>query len=122
MHSRYKYITIVYILGSPVVRFIAGMSSTIKQEKWVVKNAQGGLFIRKQLPLKLAWAFSIHKSQVCTLNCYNDNNFYTVGKLFLDIIFFYNGKNGKEPCAEISTKINFQQLSVNNYDYYKFNL
>ena len=33
-------------------------------EKWTVHVRGGGVVTRRQLPLKLAWAMSIHKSQV----------------------------------------------------------
>lgn len=39
----------------------------IKPEKWVVKTPSGQFVSRQQVPLKLAWAFSIHKSQVIQL-------------------------------------------------------
>lgn len=50
--------------GEPVVKFLCGKKYSVKQEKWIVKTANGSTVIRKQIPLRLAWAFSIHKSQV----------------------------------------------------------
>lgn len=52
------------ILGSPCVQFKCGNTVTIKPEKWIVKTPTGQFISRQQVPLKLAWAFSIHKSQV----------------------------------------------------------
>lgn len=55
--------------GLPRVRFLCGATEVLKQERWVFK-AGGGLYhSRQQLPIKLAWAISIHKSQGMTLDC-----------------------------------------------------
>lgn len=50
--------------GLPVVRFASGRVLTIGRERWTI--ASGGRLAaqRLQLPLDLAWAMSVHKSQV----------------------------------------------------------
>ena len=48
---------------------MCGLTKTMGVEKWLVKMAGGVVCMRKQLPLRLAWAISIHKSQVCTCVC-----------------------------------------------------
>ncbi|KDR07846.1 ATP-dependent DNA helicase PIF1 [Zootermopsis nevadensis] len=55
--------------GLPVVRFCSKREVALKPERWVVKTGGGALLSRKQVPLRLAWAFSIHKAQGLTLDC-----------------------------------------------------
>jgi hypothetical protein len=52
--------------GLPIVKFVCGVEETIKPVRWVFKVSGGLMLARKQVPLRLAWAISIHKSQVGT--------------------------------------------------------
>lgn len=58
-----------YVDGCPLVKFKNNREYMAKPEKWIIKMPTGGTVARRQVPLKLAWAFSIHKSQGLTLDC-----------------------------------------------------
>jgi ATP-dependent DNA helicase PIF1 len=55
--------------GFPVVRFASGLEMAVTPEKFLVKMGGGAVAVRRQLPLRLAWAISVHKSQGMTLDC-----------------------------------------------------
>ncbi|XP_043480686.1 ATP-dependent DNA helicase PIF1 [Leptopilina heterotoma] len=62
-------VVIKFLDDYPVIQFRSGGLYHAKMETWGIKTASGGSVQRKQIPCKLAWAFSIHKSQGLTLDC-----------------------------------------------------
>ncbi|XP_052568550.1 ATP-dependent DNA helicase PIF1 [Peromyscus californicus insignis] len=55
--------------GLPQVRFLCGVTEVIHTDRWTIQVTGGQFLSRQQLPLQLAWAMSIHKSQGMSLDC-----------------------------------------------------
>uniref|UniRef100_F6R806 ATP-dependent DNA helicase PIF1 n=1 Tax=Ornithorhynchus anatinus TaxID=9258 RepID=F6R806_ORNAN len=55
--------------GLPQVRFLCGVTEVVHFERWNLQSPGGQPLSRQQLPLRLAWALSIHKSQGMSLDC-----------------------------------------------------
>lgn len=56
------------VMKRPVVAFANGRTREIDDHKWEIKSGGDVLAVREQIPLRLAWAITAHKSQGMTLD------------------------------------------------------
>lgn len=56
--------------GLPIVKLLNGYEVTAEPEDWRIEDESGKMLVSyQQVPLRLAWAITVHKSQGMTLDC-----------------------------------------------------
>jgi ATP-dependent exoDNAse (exonuclease V) alpha subunit len=93
----------------PIVEFDNGRVRQIGPETWDIEEGGRTIASRKQIPLRLAWAITVHKSQSMTLSSAQMNlyNSFEAGQVYTAL------SRVKDPSGLFLTGIRFEKIRAN---------